>query len=266
MNKSNLAVFFILFSLSLTVIFYSQKKPVLLFRNYLSETLKPPEIIFSKIGDGVLFLQNIFFNIKRIKELNVALTNENLELYGKLVKVFQLEEENDFLREKLNLTSKKSWDTSLANIIGRDFENNRSFIIDRGSNDGIAIGMPVVLKGEVVIGKISDVSYNSSKVKTIIDTQSKIAAITIESKISGLARGLGSDIVLDLIAKNKSPKVGDLVISSGVDGLWPRGLIIGKVKNIISEETSVFNSADIELLTDFRDFDRIFVILNSLNP
>lgn len=266
MNKSIITVFFILFLLSLTVIFFNQSKPILLFKNYISETLRPPEIIFSRLVNGILFFKSVFFDIKKIKELNAELANENLELHGKLAKMSQLEEENDFLKEKLHLIGKKSWETNLAYIIGRDFENNRSFVIDKGSRDGITVGMPVILKGEVVVGKISNVNYNSSTVKTIIDTQSKIAALTASSKISGLAQGLGSDIALNLIAKNKSPEVGDLIISSGVDGLWPRGLIIGKIKNVRSEETTVFNSADIELLADFRDFNSVFVILNSVNP
>ncbi len=264
MTKSNVTVLIILFLLSVSVIFFNQSKPVLLFKNYLSEILRPSEVVFSNIGNGALFFQNAFLNIKKIKELNAELTTENLELYGKSATLSQLEEENGFLREKLNLTTRKSWDTSLANIIGRDFENNRSFIIDKGSLDGIMVGMPVILKGEVVIGKISDINYNSSKVKTIFDTQSKIAAVILKGKVSGLAHGLGSDIVFDLIAKNKVPEVGDLIISSGTDGLWPRGLLIGKIKKVKSEETLVFNSADVELITDFRDFDSVFVILNSL--
>lgn len=236
------------------------------FRNYIGETLRPPEIIFSKAANGILFFKNVFFDIKKNKELNIGLTNENLELYGKLARVSQLEEENEFLKEKLNLINKKSWETNLAYIIGRDFENNRSFVIDNGSRDGITVGMAVIIKGEVVIGKISDVNYGSSKVKTILDTQSKIAAVTAASKISGLAQGLGSDISLNLIAKDKTPEVGDLVISSGVDGLWPRGLVVGKIKSVRSEETAVFNSADIELLADFRDFNSVFVILNGITP
>ena len=73
-------------------------------------------------------------------------------------------------------------------------------------------------------------------------------------------RGLGSDIVFDLIAKNKKPEEGNLIISSGTDGLWPRGLLIGRVKRVKSEDSQVFNTADIELLADFRNFDNVFVI------
>lgn len=260
MTRLRLATFFLLFLLCAVIIFFNQSGPVLLFKGYLSGTLRPFEIIFSKTGNKFMFWQNAFFGIKRLKESNIKLATENLELYGKLAKLSQIEEENTLLKEKLNLAD-KNWDTSLANIIGRDFENNRSFVIDKGTHDGIAVGMPVIFKGEVIVGKISDVNYNTSKVKTIIDVSSKIAAVSSTGNVSGLVRGLGSDIIFDLIAKNKKPEIGDLIISSGTDGLWPRGLLIGKVKQVKSEDSQVFNTADIELPADFRDFDNVFVIL-----
>ena len=261
MIRSKLAIFFILFLLSAFIIFFNQSEPVLLFKSYLSGILRPFEVIFSQIGNKFMFWQNAFFGIRQLKESNIKLAVENLELYGKLAKLPRIEEENTLLKEKLNLADKNFWSTSLANIIGRDFENNRSFLIDKGADDGIAVGMPVIFKGEVVVGKISDVNYNTSKVKTIIDVSSKIAAINSAGNVSGLVRGLGSDIIFDLIVKNKKPAIGDLIISSGTDGLWPRGLLIGKVKRVKSEDSQVFNTADIELLADFRDFDNVFVIL-----
>lgn len=260
MTRSKPLIFFILFLFSGVIIFFGQSKPVLLLKNYLSGTLRPFEIIFSKTGNRFLFWQDAFFGIKHLKESNIKLLSENLELYGKLAKLSQIEEENALLKEKLNLADKNSWSTSLVNIIGRDFANNRSFVIDKGADNGIAVGMPVIFKGGVIIGKINEVNYNTAKVITIIDIQSKIAAIIPKGNISGLVRGLGSDLIFDLIQKNKKPEIGDLIISSGTDGLWPRGLLVGRVKQIESENGRVFNTADIELLADFRDFDNVFVI------
>ena len=261
MIKSKWVIFFILLLLSAAIIFFGQSKPVLLLKNYLGDLLQPFETVFSYIGNKFLFWQNVFLNAKTLKESNIKLLAENLELYGKLAKLSQIEKENTLLKEKLNLADKNAWNTTWANVIGRDFENNRSFIIDKGTSDGIEVGMPVIISGKVVIGKISDVSYNASKVKTIIDVSSKIAAVNSDGSVSGLVRGLGSDVIFDLIAKNKKPEIGNLIISSGTDGLWPRGLLIGKVKGVKSEDSRVFNTADVELLTDFRDFDSVFVIL-----
>lgn len=265
MMKSKLVLFIILFLFSVSIVYFNKSKPVLLFKDFISETLKPAESILNFTKNKLSFWPMIFLNIKNLKELNIKLTNENLELYGKLTKLSQLEEENIFLRERLNLADKNYWDTSMANVIGRDFQNNRSFLIDSGSKVGIVIGMPVIISNGLVVGKITETSSNTSKVRSVIDLQSKIAVITSESKISGLVRGLGSDIVFDLIAKNKIPKPGELIISSGTDGLWPRGLLIGKVAQIHSEDNQIFNTADIELLTNFLDFNTVLVILNPSN-
>lgn len=261
MIKRKLIIFSILFLFSAGFIFFGRSKPVLLFKNYLAETLRPFEIIFSQAGNKFIFWQNAFMSVKTLKESNIKLAEENLELYGKLAKLSQIEQENALLKEKLNLADKNAWDTSLARVIGRDFENNRSFVIDKGTNDGIAVGMAVILTGGVAVGKISEADYNTSKVKTIIDVSSKIAAVNSTGNVSGLVRGLGSDVVFDLIAKNKKPEIGDLIISSGTDGLWPRGLLIGKVAQVKSEDSQVFNVANVELPADFRDFDNVFVII-----
>jgi len=262
MTKHNLTVFFILLLLSLVIVFFGQNQIILLFKHYLSETLRPFEVVFSKTSNWLSFWQSAVFNIKNIKESNTRLISENLDLYNKLAKLPQLEEENSLLREKLNL-SQKAINTRLAGVIGRDFQNNRSFLIDKGTNDGLAIGMVVISENETLIGRIADASYNISKVQTMLDAQSRIAAITATSKISGLVRGLGSDIIFDLIVKNKKPEIGELVISSGTDGIWPRGFIIGKIKEVKSQDNQVFNTADIELLAKLQDFDSVFVILNS---
>ncbi len=262
MTKHNLTVFFILLLLSLVIIFFGQNQIVLLFKHYLNEILKPFEVVFSRANNWLFFWQSAVFNIKNIKESNARLISENLDLYNKLAQLPQLEEENSLLKEKLNL-SQKAINTRLADVIGRDFQNNRSFLINKGTNDGIAIGMVVISESETIIGRIADAGYSVSKVETILDTQSRIAAITTTSKISGLVRGLGSDVIFDLIVKNKKPETGELIISSGTDGLWPRGFIIGKVKEVKSQDSQVFNTAGIELLAKPQDFDSVFVILNS---
>jgi len=262
MAKSNLTLFLILLLLTLVIIFFGQSRIILFLKHSISEILRPFEVVFSKTSNWRSSWGNIIFNIKNIKESNARLISENLDLYNKLAKLSRLEEENSLLREKLNLTQ-KNINTQLANVIGRDFQNNRSFLIDKGANDGLASGLIVISEGEIIIGRIVDASYRSAKVQTILDTQSRIAAITATSKISGLVRGLGSDVIFDLIVKDKKPEIGELIISSGTDGLWPRGFVIGKVKGVKSQDNQVFNTADIELLAKLQDFESVFIILNS---
>ncbi len=264
MVREIFVLFLILFFISLAIIFAGQNPAVLFLKQILSEILRPFEIILSGFKKFWTFWQAAILNIKRLKESNAVLTNENLGLYGNSAKLKELEGENAFLREGLNI-SKKFTETRLAAVIGRDFENNRSFLINKGSKDDIEIGMTVVGIGETAIGKIVYISPNTAKVQTILDTQSRIGAVTLNTKISGLVRGLGSDIIFDLIAKDKKPETDELVISSGTDGIWPRGLILGKIKEIKSADNQIFNSANIGLFLDFRDFNDVFIIVNRKN-
>lgn len=264
MVREIFVLFLILFFISLAIIFAGQNPAVLFLKQILSEILRPLEIILSGFKKFWTFWQTAILNIKRLKESNAVLTNENLGLYGNSAKLKELEGENAFLREGLNI-SKKFTETRLAAVIGRDFENNRSFLINKGSKDDIEIGMTVVGIGETAIGKIVYISPNTAKVQTILDTQSRIGAVTLNTKISGLVRGLGSDIIFDLIAKDKKPETDELVISSGTDGIWPRGLILGKIKEIKSADNQIFNSANIGLFLDFRDFNDVFIIVNRKN-
>ena len=261
MKKSEFTLWFFFLLLTLIFIFFGQSRAILLLKSSLGETLRPIELISSGAGNWLFFWQNILSNIRNLKESNSQLLLENLELYNKISRLSLLEEENALLREQVGLRQ-KNISTRLADVIGRDFQNNRSFLINVGTNDGIAANMTVISKGETIIGRIADVGFNTSKVQTILDTQIRISAITATSDISGLVRGLGSSVILDLIAKNKKPEIGELIISSGTDGIWPKGLVIGKVKEVKSSDNEVFNTADIELLAEPQDFNSVFVITN----
>jgi len=261
MKKSEFTLLLFFLLLTLIFIFFGQNRIILSLQYYLGGILSPVEIISDRASNWLFFWQNAISNIKNIKESNARLLLENLELYNKISRLSLLEEENALLREQADLTQKNIF-TRLANIIGRDFQNNRSFLIDAGANDGLAINMIVISKGKTIVGRIADVSYNTSKVQTILDTQIRIAAVTTTSNISGLVRGLGSSVIFDLIAKNKKPETGELIISSGTDGIWPKGFVIGKVKEITSSDSEVFNTAGIELLAEPQDFDSVFVITN----
>ncbi|MFH1990334.1 MAG: rod shape-determining protein MreC [Patescibacteria group bacterium] len=261
MKKSEFTLWLFFLLLTALFIFFGQNRVISSLQYYLGGILSPIEIISNRAGNWLFFWQNAISNIKSVKESNARLLLENLELYNKISRLSLLEEENALLREQADLRQKNIF-TRLANVIGRDFQNNRSFLIDAGANDGIATNMIVISKGKTIIGRIDNVSYGTSKVQTILDTQIRIAAVTTTSNISGLVRGLGSSIIFDLIAKNKKPETGELITSSGTDGIWPKGFIIGKIKEVTSSDNEVFNTANVELLAEPQDFDSVFIIIN----
>jgi len=124
MKKSEFTLWLFFLLLTLIFIFFSQNRIILSLRYYLGGILSPVEIISDRAGDWLFFWQNVISNIRNIKESNTRLLLENLELYNKISRLSLLEEENALLREQADLTQKNIL-TRLANIIGRDFQNNR---------------------------------------------------------------------------------------------------------------------------------------------
>ena len=261
MRKSILIIFIFLFLIGLAAVLFNQSRPVLIFGRAINEVLRPLESAAAKFKNIFSFWQDAFLNVKNIKETNIRLSRENLELYGKIAGLAELERENALLKKQAEF-SRKGVNTVLAEIIGRDFQSNRSFIVAAGSRDGISDGMAVITDGNVVIGRVIDAGLGASKIQTVLDTQSRIAAITSQTRISGLARGLGTNILFDLIAKNKQPESDELLISSGTDGIWPRGLIIGKVGEIFISDAQVFNTADVLPLLNIQELTEVFIITN----
>ncbi len=259
MERKNLILFLALFLSSLVIIFFGRSGVILFLRQSATTALKPAEIIFSRSEKWLTFWQNAIFEIKQTKKSNERLISENLELNQKLAQMSEIKAENALLREKFNL-SQKSIATVAANIIGRDFQNNRSFVIDKGSGDGVNPAMAVISENGALVGRVAESSANTARILTLFDTQSRIAAQTATSGVSGLARGLGSAIILDLIDKNKIPQIGDLIISSGTDGIWPKGYLIGKIAKVDSRDSQIFNTAEIEPIEKPEDYNGVLVI------
>lgn len=262
MNKNVLAVFAIIL-VSIAFFIWQDSKPVIFFNKVLNEILRPFEIVLSSGQKFLGFWQTAFLNIKSLKYENNNLRTQNLELESVLVKSKELEDENNFLKVQLSLPQKAKRQVFAAQIIASGNQNNlRSFVIDKGAKDNIKKGMAVISEGETLLGRVSDISGNTSVIQTIFDIDSRIAGETVEFGVAGLIRGVGSNVIFDFVPKSKSISNGELIISSGKDGVFPRGLIIGRVSNVKSSDNQVFQNATIETPVDFSSLDRVFIILN----
>lgn len=259
--KKDLFTFLILIFLTLALFIWQDSVLVVFSKKIINDALSPFEKVFSGIGNFLNFWQEAILNIKSLKEENVFLINKNLGLESALFKVKELEEENNFLKLQLNLPKTRKIQVLGAEIISSDNQNNlRSFVINKGSKDGVRKDSVIISQGENLLGKVSEVSQNTAQVRTIFDSESRIAAETFNA-IPGLIRGTGSDIVFDFVSKDKSISPGETVVSSGKDGVFPRGLLIGRIKTIKSNFNQVFQNANLENLIDFTAINRVFVIL-----
>lgn len=182
--------------------------------------------------------------------------------------VGQLLSENADLRKKLAETEtmvsqEKHLDPGTYNLLpARPTGLGRFLKIDKGASSGVKTGQAVVYNDNFV-GKIISVSAGASSVQLLTDPDSKVSAFSQnkEGKAKGVLLGqFGTEIVLDKILHEEKVAPGDLVYSEGLEGFLPRGLILGKVTQVLERENEIFKNAKVAPIFDIRDVDLVFVI------
>jgi len=148
-----------------------------------------------------------------------------------------------------------------AQVIGRDPTGwFKSIIIDKGSDSGLGLDMPVV-NAYGVVGRIVSVSPNYAKVLLIIDQNSAVDCLVQRSRDRGMLKGLMSETCkLDYVVKSEDVIVGDIVITSGLGGVFPKGLPVGRVLNVKDMTGELFKDIEIEPAVDFSKLEEVLVI------
>lgn len=205
--------------------------------------------------------RNLWNVIKEMEARDLQLENEN-------VKLKMLEEENQKLREHLNFKTSRNQRLILGNILsagGLDNPGNldQSIIIDKGSADGLAPGLAVVSSQGVIIGKVSEVKDNFSQVRLNTNDQCKLAATILnQDKTSGITEGdMGLTVKMKFIPQTMELKIGDIVVTSGLEENIPRGLIIGKISQTDKENNGLWQNATIEPLVNLDNLVIVSVLL-----
>lgn len=139
---------------------------------------------------------------------------------------------------------------------------NRYLRIDKGISSGIKVGEAVVFNDNY-LGKIINSSEKASNIQLLSDPDSKVAAFSqgLEGKAKGILIGqFGFDMLFDKILHEEKINIGDLVYSEGTEGFLPRGLILGKVTEVMEREKEIFKQAKVAPNFDIRDLELVYVI------
>ena len=231
-------------------------------------------VFYSFIVPGEEFSYQVFFKINKflsfvssvntLEQENINLKEENKILLGKLVKLEEEAKENDFIRKQIDLADSRlqSQNLILANIVGQDSSNlRRYFLINKGLRDGIEKGDVVIISKNILVGQITEVFESFSKIQSIIDSNSRVNALIQESNINGMIKGEQENrLIIDLLPQGEIIENGQLVVTSGLAGFFPRGLLIGKIDKIISSDVQISQIAKIKPAVDFDKLERVFII------
>lgn len=200
-----------------------------------------------------------------LKAENEELKTENSKLAQSLRELEVIKAENETLKEYLGLTQKYTdYQTVPAYIISKDINNYSStFIINAGRKDGIEENMTVI-SDEGLVGYVISSTDETSKIQTIIDSSSSVTANLTHADDSVVCKGSLNDKMLKAtyIPTNADISEGDTLETSGMGGIYPKGITIGKIKKVETTLNILDRYAWIEPAVDFNKVETVLVITN----
>ena len=249
---------FVLVVLSILFIFLEtiDSKPLNLLRSFVKDIVYRSAVVVSIPFDGMSNFASFFDEHVNLHSKYKQLLEENKKLQDSILEESFLELENSQLRKLIDDQAKSSSNLVSARvIIDKQSPYLNSFVINIGNNKNIKNGMSV-LDGKNFIGRIVDVNYFSSRVLLITDLNSKIPVISNPRGINAILSGRGEkEPTLDYLPENHSIEEGDLIFTSGREGIFSSGIPIGKVK--ISEDR-----IKVQLFSDLTQITFVNINLN----
>ena len=199
-----------------------------------------------------------------MKQENEKLKQENSELTHALRELEIVKAENSTLREYVNLKDKYTeYTTYPANVIQSDISNySKVIIINAGRKDGIDVNMTVI-SDKGLVGHVISVTDDTAKVQTIIDTSSTVTSTISTTRDSIISRGIidsNNKLQASFIPTEANILEGDKVETSGIGGIYPKGIIIGTIKEIITTSNVTDRYAVVEPAVDFSKLNAVLII------
>jgi len=225
------------------------------------------------IQNGMTYLKNkingnssFFVNVDTLKLENQELHQKNNEYEEKLRELESIKAENETLKQYLNLTKRYSdYKTVPANVINRDISNySKTIVINVGSKDGIRENMTVIA-AEGLVGHVIAVTNDTAKVQTIIDSSSSTSCLLSTSRDSIVCKGVLNDkknIKAMYIATDATVAQGDTIETSGLGGIYPKGIYVGTISKIENSTDLSNRYALVELGVNFDKLETVLVVTN----
>lgn len=226
------------------------------FRELVAPVSRELYQISVKVGEN----DEIFRSVEDLQKAYTENVLENNRLRVTTAEVDRLRNENNILRQSLNFFTSTTFETIGADVIGKNLDPiGSTIIINRGSNDNVAVGNPVVAENGVFVGKVARVEDRQAVVRLVNDNQSRVAATVMsrDKSIGIVEGGYGISIRLNFIPQNETLSVGDIVVTSGLESGIPRGLALGRVEAVEKESYQPFQQA---VLTPLVSLDKLSVV------
>jgi rod shape-determining protein MreC len=231
------------------------------FRKIVLEAVAPVQKVLNASVKSVSDAWLRYVLLVGIEEENKNLKNKINELKAALILYQEGYLEAQRLRKLLDLRDDYNYHFISARVIGREQAAlSKTILISKGAAHGLKTGMPVIAPPGL-IGRLVDVSWHASKVLLFIDENSNVGAIVQRTRTQGIISGAGPrGLVLKYISKTQDVKEGDVIVSSGMDGVFPKGLLIGQVSHVDRQEASLFLKINVAPFVDFSKLEEVLIL------
>ena len=240
-------------------------KPI---QSAITQLTSPAQTSASGAAESVSETFSFLAELRTLRQRAAELEQINANLLVENFRLREVERENQQLRELLNFAETRPGlelrgAQIVARVIGQESNNFLDFImLDLGTQHGVDVGMPVVTP-QGLVGRISEVTDTTSKVLLITDPSSAVNAILQSSRVNGVVRGEPSGgLVMDYIPQGVLFSVGEIVLTSGLGGNFPKGIPIGQVVDIKQRDIDVFQRAIVQPTVDFSSLELVMVVTN----
>ena len=260
-RKIWISVFFICFVLLLLSSTSGLKQPWNPAEQLIVEIAAPFQKLIKRTINFTKDFWLNYFSLIDVRHENIRLKQEVNSFKRENSRFKELLATHERLRKLLQFKEVIQRPVVAAQVIGLDPTGwFKSIIIDKGKKAGLKWDMPVV-NASGVVGRIVSVSIDYAKVLLIIDQNSAVDCLTQQSRDRGMVKGLSTDVCeMDYMAKSSDAVVGEMVITSGLGGIFPKGLPVGKISTIKEASGEFFKEIEVTPSVDFSKLEEVLVI------
>ena len=260
-RKFIIPILIFLLALSLISANLHSRENMSFFESVVVGIASPVQKVLRGIIGGVGDVWRGYFYLVGLRQENETLKKELQQLKLQLSRYREADLANQRLRSLLNF--KKSIATPLmpAQLVAFDPSGwFQTILIDKGREDGVVQDMAVV-SAEGLVGRVIGVSGHHAKVLLILDANSAVDTFVQRSRARGVLVGLGRErCLLKYVQRNEDVQVGDQVISSGMGGVFPKGLPVGTVEEVVRGNSGLFQRVEVEPAVDFSRLEVVMVV------
>lgn len=224
--------------------------------------LTPVQSLLVRVHRGALGFWANYLDWKSVRRENASLRGENEQLRVQTLQAGETQEENTRLRRLLVLRDRLPLATVTGEVIGREAGGwVRSLTVNRGRGDGIAQQTPVIMP-EGLVGRVVQVHRGAAVIQLLNDPASTVGAVVQRTRTAGLVEGdAGGAVRFKFMARDgASVAPGDLVVTSGLGTLFPKGLPVGRVVKIEDKGSALFHFAVLAPAVDFSRVEEVLLV------